>query len=144
MALLYVELLSADAQLPTKAHDSDAGYDLFASACVNIPAHGSALVTTAIKLDIPDGYYGRIASRSGLAVKHNLEVGAGVIDNGYHGEIMVLLRNHGNAVYTVVPGDKIAQIILEPYASVQVRQVSSVDSIRETSRKENGFGSSGK
>ena len=144
MASLYVELLNANAKLPTKAHDSDAGYDLFACDYVGVPSRGSALVKTGTKLDIPAGYYGRIASRSGLAVKHQLEVGAGVIDNGYHGEIMVLLRNHGNTDYPIVKGDKIAQIILEPYASVPVIQVESVDSLRETTRKENGFGSSGK
>ncbi len=139
---INVELIDNDAKLPTKAHDTDAGYDLYAIEYKSIKKGESALIKTGIKIDLPQGYYGRVASRSGLAVKHNLEVGAGVIDNGYHGEIMVLIRNHGEN-YTVSKHDKIAQLILEKYGNFVIKQVSSISDIRSTERGSDGFGSSG-
>jgi len=139
---LNVELIHDDATLPTKAHPTDAGYDLYSVEYKPIKKGESAVIKTGIKIDIPAGYYGRIASRSGLAVKHNLEVGAGVIDNGYHGEIMVKLQNNGEN-YTVDKFAKIAQLILEPYGDFPIKQVASVDSIRQTDRASAGFGSSG-
>ena len=139
---LYVELIHDDAKMPTKAHDTDAGYDLYSLEYTPIKKGESAVIRTGIKIDIPAGYYGRIASRSGLAVKHNIEVGAGVIDNGYHGEIMVKLQNNGDN-YTVAKYAKIAQLILEPYGDFPIKQVASVDDIRQTDRAAAGFGSSG-
>jgi dUTP pyrophosphatase len=139
---LFIELIDVDAKIPTKAYESDAGYDLYSIEYKPLKKGDSAIIKTGIKIDIPKGYYGRVASRSGLAVKHNLEVGAGVIDNGYHGEIMVLIRNHGDN-YTINKYDKIAQLILEPYGNFPVNIVASVDNLRQTDRDKSGFGSSG-
>ena len=144
MSALAIELVHHHAKLPTKAHASDAGYDLYSCERVEIKEQKSALVRTGIKANLPPGYYGRIASRSGLAAKHGLDVAAGVIDNGYNGEIMVLLRNHGPYDYVIEIGDKIAQMILEQYGDFPVVLVDSVAELSNTTRGESGFGSSGK
>jgi dUTP pyrophosphatase len=144
MSALSIELVHHHAKLPTKAHTSDAGYDLYSCEKMLIRDQKSAIVRTGIKANLPHNYYGRIASRSGLAAKHGIDVAAGVIDNGYHGEIMVLLRNHGPADYEINIGDKIAQMILEQYGDFPVVLVDSVAELSKTTRGESGFGSSGK
>lgn len=141
---LCVEKLDPYAFIPTKANPSDAGYDLYAFEETQIPAWESAIVTTKIRISMPPGYYGRIASRSGLATK-GIEVGAGVIDNGYRGEILVLLRNLSNITYNAHKGDRIAQLILTPYRTTIVKEVKSLsDLFGSTDRQTGGFGSSGK
>jgi dUTP pyrophosphatase len=96
-------------------------------------------------ITIPDNYYGRIASRSGLAVKHHIEVGAGVIDQGYRGEIMVLLRNFSDIPYEYKKGDKIAQFIITPYRSANEKIVYNIEElIGKSDRGCDGFGSTGK
>ena len=145
--MLAVELIHHHARLPNKAYINDAGYDLYSCENKVIESKSFAVIRTGIKLNIPSGYYGRIASRSGLAVKYNIEVGAGVIDNEYRGEIMVKLHNHGHTEYNVKIGDKIAQLILELYGNFPVVLVDSVEQqtseITSGSRGTSGFGSSG-
>ena len=100
---------------------------------------------TGLKIALPPGTYGRIASRSGLAVKHNIEVGAGVIDQDYQGEIKVLLRNLSDTPYTISQGDKIAQLIVSPYVNKQVAECEKIQDIYgESGRGAGGFGSTGK
>lgn len=142
---LCVELMEPTAILPSKNKASDAGYDLHSFETYSIPAGGSQTISTKIKINIPNGYYGRIASRSGLACKSNIEVGAGVVDQNYQGEIIVLLRNFGKNDYLVNKGDRVAQIILTPYLSLPVLKVKSIVEIfGYSNRGDNGFGSSGK
>lgn len=143
--ILCVEKIEHNALLPYKTSPYDAGYDLFSYDYKVIKAHSSELLSTKIKMRIPTGYYGRIASRSGLAVKNNIEVGAGVIDSNYRGEIFILLRNFSNSDYIVQPKDKIAQIIITPYANPEIRYVEHLDDLFGSSdRGDRGFGSSGR
>ena len=137
---MKVILNNPNSKVPHKAHSSDAGYDLTSVEEVIILPNKSKLVNTGICVALPESYYGKIFSRSGLAVKHNIEVGAGVIDQGYTGEIKVLLRNFGDLAYKINVGDKIAQLVIHRYLSPDVEIVSEIN---ETDRGANGFGSSG-
>ena len=138
------------ATIPSKAYDShDAGYDL--AACfdkvtdtVVIPARGQKLIDTKLHFEIPLGNYGRVAPRSGLAVKHSIDIGAGVVDNSWRGTIQILLFNFSDLPYTVTHGDKIAQMIITPFVSLAIEEVASFDDLSSTSRGAKGFGSSGK
>lgn len=142
---LLVQKLLDSAIVPTKNNDLDAGYDLYAFDSVIIPAWGKALVSTQISVAIPPGTYGRIASRSGLSVKNDLEVGAGVIDRGYTGEVKIVLRNFSDIEYQVRRGDKIAQLILENCRQCPIKAVRSInDIVGRSTRGALGFGSSGK
>jgi len=108
---------------------------------VMVPNHGKALVATDISLAIPSGYYGRVAPRSGLAVKHFIDVGAGVIDEDYRGPVGVVLFNFGEKEFEIKKGDRIAQLILEKIITPEVEEVADLD---VTKRGEGGFGSTGK
>ncbi len=142
---LLIQKLIDSAIVPTKNNDLDAGYDLYAFALTPIPPWGKALVSTQITVGLPPGTYGRIASRSGLSVKNDLEVGAGVIDRGYTGEIKVVIRNFSDNEYTIQRGDKIAQLILEQCRQCPIRVVRNIqDIIGYSTRGALGFGSSGK
>ncbi|XP_028111382.1 uncharacterized protein LOC114309774 [Camellia sinensis] len=98
---------------PIRATDGAVGYDLTSIAMYVIPAYGRTLISTGLAMEIPCGMYGRIAPRSGLALLHGIDVGAGVIDPDYRGEIKVLLFNHNQEEFEVRAGDRIAQIIFE-------------------------------
>lgn len=120
---------------------NDAGLDIQSSELIEIPARGDALIHTGIRVQIPVGYVGILKSRSGLSVRNKIEVGAGVIDANYRGEIMVHLYNFGNFPFVVQRGDRIAQLITLPYYSPEYHLI---DELEETERGERGFGSSGK
>ena len=124
-----------------KAHLDDAGYDIVANEDITVPGKSQAkLISTGLRVKIPNSFVGIIKSRSGLAVKHKLEVGAGVIDSGYTGEIKVLLRNFDIIPYQVKKGDKIAQMVVLP---IFTGLVEKVDSLEATDRNSNGFNSTG-
>ena len=127
--------------VPQASKEGDAGADLRASEEIIIPAKGRCLVPTGISISIPSGYVGLIWPRSGLAIKHGLDSGAGVIDSGYRGEIRVLLFNHSNIEFKVVKGDRIAQILVQKVETPKFVQVEALD---ETERGVGGFGSTGK
>lgn len=142
--LLIQKLIDA-AILPTRNNDLDAGYDLYAFNKTIVPAWGKAIVSTQISVGLPPGTYGRVASRSGLSVKNDLEVGAGVIDRGYTGEIKIVVRNFSDNEYTINHGDKIAQLILEQCRQCPIKHVRSLQDVMGRSvRGVQGFGSSGK
>jgi len=126
-----------------KAYPNDAGYDICSSTSLEIPAKGKALIPTGLYLEIPDGYYGRIASRSGLAVKFDLEVGAGVIDSGYRDEVKVLLRNFGEKPFIIMNGDRIAQLIIEKIFIGEVHSLENREDLSPSNRDKKGFGSTG-
>lgn len=137
---LKVKLLNEKASLPTRATSGSAGYDLKSSEEVIIKAHERGIVKTGISIEFPSGHYVRLAPRSGLTVKNGIDVGAGVIDEDYKGEICVILFNHSNTDFVIKHGDRIAQMILEKISILEIEEVSS---IQDTERGTNGFGSSG-
>ncbi|EPQ27411.1 uncharacterized protein PFL1_04949 [Pseudozyma flocculosa PF-1] len=128
------------AKLPTRGSASAAGYDLYSSEKVTIERGKRKVVQTGISLAIPEGHYGRVAPRSGLASKHGIDVGAGVIDSDYRGLLGVLLFNLGDADFTINEGDRIAQLVIEQISTPPVEEVSSLD---DTARGAGGFGSTG-
>ena len=139
MELRYVKL-SEHALTPSRGSPEAAGFDLYAAEAVLIRAGMRACVKTDIQLEIPPGCYGRIAPRSGLAVKHGIDVGAGVIDRDFRGNVAVVLFNFGDSDFEVRPGDRVAQIIMERIASVELIEVPSLSA---SERGSGGFGSTG-
>ncbi|XP_030752402.1 deoxyuridine 5'-triphosphate nucleotidohydrolase-like [Sitophilus oryzae] len=127
---------------PTKGSLRAAGYDLKSLLNTIVPAKGKATIPTGIKLELPKNCYGRIAPRSGLAVNHFIDVGAGVIDEDYRGEIKVVLFNHSDEDFHVQIGDRVAQIICERIFCPLLQEEEK--SISNTERGEDGFGSTGK
>ena len=99
------------------------------------------MISTGISMAIPMGNYGRVAPRSGLAVKNFIDVGAGVIDSDYRGEVKVLLFNFGTVDFTVMPGDRVAQLIIEKYTMTHLEEVAG--DLETTVRGDGGFGSTG-
>lgn len=137
---LKVKKTSPDAQLPTRGSDGAAGYDLQSiESCVILPGK-RAVVATGLSFELPSGVYGRIAPRSGLAVKHGIQVGAGVVDADYRGEVKVVLFNHDNNPYVIKPGYRIAQLILERCETPEVEEIFDSS---DTARGQGGFGSTG-
>ena len=108
---------TTDAIIPRQATDKAAGYDLYSVETSVIASNSIAKFDTGIKIQLPPGTYGRIASRSGMVLKHNINVQGGVIDPDYTGTLQVLLYNFGSKQYTVQKGDRIAQLILEKYST---------------------------
>jgi dUTP pyrophosphatase len=138
---LFVQYLTESAKAPTRGSQLAAGYDLYSSEEKVIKAGERALVSTGLAIAVPEGTYGRVAPRSGLAVKHGLDCGAGVIDADYRGEVRVLLFNLSKDDYEVKTGDRIAQLVLEKIVNPPVEVVTS---LTETDRGAKGFGSTGK
>ncbi len=137
---LKIKKLNPKAFVPTKGSEQAAGYDLYSIEELVIPARSKALVATGIAMAIPVGNYGRVAPRSGLAVKNFIDVGAGVIDADYRGEVKVLLFNFSETDFQVNPGDRIAQLIIEKYTRTDIEEV---EDLNQTERGEGGFGSTG-
>ena len=135
--------LDDGATAPTRAHDTDAGLDLYALHPANIPPGGRELISTGVHVSIPPGYMGMICPRSGLAHKHGLTVlnAPGIIDAGYTGEIKVNLHNTGDEVYWAETGARIAQLVITPIPDAHLVQV---DTLGTTGRGDNGHGSTGK
>lgn len=142
---IYIQLVSEGAKMPVYGSEHAAGMDICSCESVVIPSHGRALVSTGFSVsmapDAADKYYFRIAPRSGLAVKSGLTTGAGVIDSDYRGIVKVLIFNHGDEDFTVKPGDRIAQMIMERIMRPNFIQVES--HMEESARGTNGFGSTG-
>ncbi|KAK4217675.1 putative deoxyuridine 5-triphosphate nucleotidohydrolase [Rhypophila decipiens] len=137
---LQVEKITDKARIPTRGSADAAGYDLSAAHKTTIPARGRGLVDTDLKISVPAGAYGRIAPRSGLAVKNGIQTGAGVIDADYRGPVKVLLFNHSDEDFQVTEGQRIAQLILE---RIYTPEVVVVEKLEESVRGAGGFGSTG-
>lgn len=135
---LQFKKLTKHAVIPKKGTNEAAGYDLAAAKEVIIPARSSGQIPTDLAITVPKGTYGRIASRSGLSSKHQIEVGAGVIDRDYTGNVTILLYNHGDEPFQVSKGKNIAQLICEKITAPDLIEVPELD---ETSRGAQGFGS---
>ena len=146
--LTFVKL-TQDAEDVVRGTDKSAGYDIKACETVLIPARSKQTVKTGLRVEFPVGVYGRLASRSGLAVKHGIEVGAGVIDEDYEGELMVLLWNHSDCDFKVEKGDRICQFI--PHGEIRVKvfiknkvgEVGRPLNVVRSNRGVSGFGSTG-
>ncbi len=141
---LAVRRLDPAASLPTRAHDGDAGLDLRAGEAVTVWAGQRASVGTGIALEIPPGHAGLVLPRSGLAARHGIALvnSPGLIDSGYRGEVRVLLLNtDAEEHFEVSPGDRIAQLLLVPFATAEPVEVAE---LAASQRGEGGFGSSGR
>lgn len=125
---------------PVRGHYDDAGMDLRTPEDVIVPAGGSAIIKTKTFVEIPVGYYGKLESKSGLNVKHDVVCLGGVIDASYRGEIVVKLYNLGTSDYRFKAGDKVVQMIIQP--CVLEEWVKDED-LSETERGDKGFGSTG-
>ena len=137
---LHITRRHPDAIVPQKGSDGAAGYDLYSVDDCVIPPHNVGVIDTGIGAKFPSSTYGRIASRSGLALHSYVEIKGGVIDPDYTGNIKVILHNYGTQDFKVNKSDRIAQLILENYVSAPVKVVQKLD---ETKRNTKGFGSTG-
>jgi deoxyuridine 5'-triphosphate nucleotidohydrolase len=137
---VFVKKESSTAKTPTRSTWEAAGFDLYADEMTSIPAHGRSLVSTGIAIALPEGTYGRIAPRSGLAVKYSIDTGAGVINEDYRGIVKILLVNHSDMALAVKPGEQIAQLIIE---QISLAPIVEVETLSETKRGESGFRSTG-
>jgi len=138
---MKVKKLRPDAKLPHKAHAGDLGYDLFSDEGVAIFPHETKVVKTGIAIQFPAGYGGFIKDRSSVATKKGLHTVAGVIDNGYTGEIGMALYNGTESLIHIAPGEKIAQLVLIPTVDFTIEEV--IETISLDGRGDNGFGSTG-
>ena len=127
-------------ELPAYSSSGSAGADLVAAQAMEIPAGGRAAVPTAVAVAIPDGYVGLVWPRSGLALRHGIDTLAGVIDSDYRGEVRVVLANHGPQPFSVKPGDRIAQLLVQRVERARFQPVERLD---DTERGAGGFGSTG-
>lgn len=128
---------------PSYAHPGDAGADLRSAETVEIGAQNWALVKTGVSIALPEGYVALVHPRSGLALKNGITVlnTPGTIDAGYRGEIGVILYNASNKPFTVSPGDRIAQLVIQKFESAKFTRV---EYLNDTDRGQGGFGSTGK
>lgn len=138
---LKVKKHSETATLPERKSALAAGYDLCSDEELMLPPGGRKAIETNISVEVPPGHYGRVAPRSGLAVKSGINVLAGVIDADYRGKIGVVLVNHSHDPFAVKVGDRCAQLILEKCSMFEVEEV--VGELSTTERGVGGFGSTG-
>lgn len=134
-------MLDAGAYPPVRAHTTDAGLDLRTPRAVIVPAHGSVCIDTGVHIALPHGCYGKLESKSGLNTKHGVVSLGGTIDEPYRGSIVAKLYNLTDRAYRFEAGDKIVQLVIQPYLAPPV---DIVDELDETDRGSDGFGSSGR
>ena len=137
-----IKKLSADAAMPTKAHPSDAGFDLYAASEVVVPARERVLVPTDIAMEIPEGYFGLVTGRSGLTIREGIVGQVGVIDAHYRNGIGIMLFSHRDVNFTIRKGERCGQILILPLANVE--GLVEVDTLTTTDRGEGGYGSTGR
>ena len=141
---INIKKLKSNAVIPTHGSKYSAGYDLY--ACIDKPydiaPHSTVKIGTGLSIEIPNGYFGGIFARSGLATKKGLRPSncTGVIDSDYRGECIVALHNDTDEMMSIEPNERIAQLIVIPYLTIEFNEV---DSLTETERGDGGFGSTG-
>lgn len=142
---INIKRLNDLAKIPTRGSEQAAGYDLYAatSYSIQIAPHSTVMVGTGLSIEIPDGYFGAVFARSGLASKKGLRPAncVGVCDSDYRGEYMVALHNDTDELMEIAPHERIAQLIVMPYLAVEFEEVAELS---ETQRGSGGFGSTGK
>lgn len=141
---IQIKKLRENAQMPTRGSAAAAGYDLYAciDEAVVIAPHTTAKIGTGLSVAVPEGYFGAVFARSGLASKQGLRPAncVGVCDADYRGEYIVALHNDSDEERTVMPGDRIAQLVIMPFLPAEFEEV---DELTETQRGAGGFGSTG-
>ena len=144
-AKIKIKKLTDTAKIPTRGSEYAAGYDLYADVKENvqIKPHETVKIGTGLAMEIPDGYFGAIFARSGLATKEGLRPAncVGVCDSDYRGEYIVAIHNDSEEIRTITAGERIAQLVVMPYLPVTFDEVSE---LTDTNRGEGGFGSTGK
>ncbi|KAE8691238.1 Deoxyuridine 5'-triphosphate nucleotidohydrolase [Hibiscus syriacus] len=140
VTLLKVKILSEKVILSSRGSALTVGYDLSSETDTKVPAKGKTLIPTDLSIIVPEGTYGRVAPRSGLAWKHSIDMGAGVIDADYRGHLGVILFNYSDVDFEVKVGDRIAQLIIEKIITLDILEVEDLDA---TIRGAGGFGSTG-
>lgn len=144
-AKIKIKKLTDTAKTPTRGSEYAAGYDLYADVKENvqIKPHETVKIGTGLAMEIPDGYFGAIFARSGLATKEGLRPAncVGVCDSDYRGEYIVAIHNDSEETRTITAGERIAQLVVMPYLPVTFDEVSE---LTDTNRGEGGFGSTGK
>ncbi|MDD3304412.1 MAG: dUTP diphosphatase [Clostridia bacterium] len=143
---IKMKKLNSNAMMPSRGSEKAAGYDLYAyieNEIIEIKPHDTIKVGTGLSFEIPDGYFGAIFARSGLAANQGVRPAncVGVIDSDYRGEYIVPLHNDTNESRIITNGDRIAQLIVMPYLDSEIEEV---DELNQTSRDVGGFGSTGK
>lgn len=142
---INIKKLNNNAKIPTRGSAEAAGYDLYAciEKPITIPAHSTEKIGTGLAIEIPDGYFGAIFARSGLATKEGLRPAncVGCCDSDYRGEYIVALHNDTNEAKLIMPSERIAQLVVMPYLAVKFNEV---DELPNTDRGEGGFGSTGR
>lgn len=142
---INIKKLTETAVIPTRQHEGDAGYDLYADIQnqVAIEPHTTEFIHTGIAIEIPDGYFGAVFARSGLASNEGLRPAncVGVCDSKYRGEYMVALHNDSTTVKIINPSDRIAQLVVMPYLNVEFNEVGE---LANTERGKGRFGSTGR
>ena len=133
--------LDEGAYMPVRGHEADAGLDLRTPKRVVVYPNDSVTINTGVHVQIPLGYFGKLESKSGLHVNHDIVCHGGIIDSGYTGAIVVKLYNHGKQKYVFEQGDKIVQLIIQPCL---LPKLELVDDFEDTERGDLGFGSTGK
>ena len=142
MILLKIIKIKDNAIVPVYAHKGDAGMDLFSTEKYLLKPMHRCLISTGLKVEIPEGYELQIRPKSGLALKKGLSMpnSPGTIDAGYRGELGVIVINYGKEDIEINPGDKIAQAVLN---KIEIAEIEEVEELTETSRGDGGFGSTG-
>lgn len=137
---LLFKKLQEQAILPTRGSEHAAGLDLYSIEDTVVPGRGRKGIATGIAVAIPDGFYGRIAPRSGLAAKFGIDTLAGVVDRDYRGELICMLANHSDEDFSIKVGDRVAQFVLE---AIILPEPLFVEELPVTTRGADGFGSTG-
>jgi dUTP pyrophosphatase len=139
-----IKRLNKLAKIPTRGTAESAGYDLYAATDkdIQIPPHSNVKIGTGIAMSIPNGFFGGIFARSGVATKRNMRPSncVGIVDSDYTGEVIVSIHNDSTETKTIQRGERIAQLVIVPYLSVMFDEVNELD---ETDRGDGGFGSTG-
>ncbi|MDS9471713.1 dUTP diphosphatase [Sporosarcina pasteurii] len=140
---LKINLIHEDAKMPNRANEGDAGLDIFSVEEKIVKAGETALISTGIQMELPKGTEAQIRPRSGLALKHAVTVlnSPGTIDEGYRGELKIILINHGKEDFKVEKHMRIAQMVIAPVLQVTLEQTNT---LTNSDRGQGGFGSSGK
>lgn len=139
---MKIKRLNSNAIIPTYGGKHSAGLDLYAVENISILDGDCAKIKTGISVEIPNGYFGAVFARSGLSTKQGLRPAncVGVVDSDYRGEVIVPLYNDSSETRTVFAGDRVAQMVIIPYAKVELEEVDELDN---TERGTGGFGSTG-
>jgi dUTP pyrophosphatase len=140
MTLIKIKKLNPEGIIPKYAKEGDAAFDLYSIEDHLLKPMDKVIIKTGISMEIPQGHFGNIRDRSGLAAKHGLHTLAGVVDSGYRGEVGVVMTNLGKENCEIKKGDRIAQMLIQKFESVEIEEVLELS---ESVRGEGGFGSSG-